>query len=103
MKFRMAIADKARLDEASIKIDNACPLGKWLHGEARGKYGKLVSHADCLAKHAAFHREAGKVAAAINAAQYDKAQQMIGQDTPYAQASTAVSGAIMKLKREAKI
>ena len=99
MKFRVAIADKAKLDEASIKVDNACPLGKWLHGEGKTKYGKLDSHAHCLAKHAAFHREAGKVATTINAGQYDKATEMIGQNSDYSRASTEVRGGPGRLDR----
>ncbi|MEZ5661705.1 MAG: CZB domain-containing protein [Burkholderiaceae bacterium] len=103
MKFRTAIADKAKLDAAAISTDNACPLGKWLHGEAKIKFGKMGTYGKCLAEHAAFHKLAGQVATAINAGQYDKANAMIGMNTDYSKASTAVTSAIMALKREAKI
>ncbi|MEZ5654160.1 MAG: hypothetical protein R3E87_26795 [Burkholderiaceae bacterium] len=43
------------------------------------------------------------MASAINAGQYDKANAMIGMNTEYAKISTAVTGAIMALRREAKI
>jgi hypothetical protein len=47
--------------------------------------------------------EAGKVAAAINLKKYSEAEKMIGSNTPYAFASAAVAGTILKLKKEAKL
>ena len=102
-KFRTAITKKETLDSATISKDNCCDLGKWLHGEARRAYGTLASHGDCVAKHAQFHTEAGKVASAINAKNYAEATNMINTGTPYFAASNAVSVAVMKLRREAKI
>ena len=100
VKFRQAIANKETMDADTISKDNCCELGKWLHGDAKAKFGKLASHSDCIAKHAAFHTEAGKVAKAINAKNYDEATAMIEQGTPYAAASNAVAVAITKLKKE---
>ena len=39
VKLRMAIGKQETLDAASISADNCWPLGKSLHGEARGHYG----------------------------------------------------------------
>lgn len=101
LKFRSAIANQASSDAASISRDGSCDLGKWLHGEARTRYAHLSSRADCLARHAAFHVEAGKVASTINAKKYDEAQAMLGAGTRYASASSAVGVAIIRLKKEA--
>lgn len=100
-KFRSAIAKIEVLDAATIAKDNCCDLGKWLYGDGKAQFGKLASHADCVAKHKTFHVEAGKVAAAINAKQYTEAEGMIGSGTPYALASNAAVGAILRLKKEA--
>ena len=103
MKFRSAISKKETMDAATISKDNCCELGKWLHGEAKSKFGSLQSHAACLAKHASFHVEAGKVAQAINAQKFAEAEAMMNAGTPYTAASSAVGVAILQLKKEAKL
>jgi methyl-accepting chemotaxis protein len=100
LRFRNAIASQEIMDTATIARDNCCELGRWLHGEARAKYGKLLSYADCVNTHARFHTEAGKVAAAINAKRFSEAEAMIGSGSPYLTASGAVGGAIMRFKKE---
>ncbi len=101
MKFRNAITKQETMDAATISSDNCCELGKWLHGEAKMKFGRLASHADCVQKHAAFHVEAGKVASAINAKKFTEADAMLNGGTVYAQVSSSVGVAIMRLKKEA--
>lgn len=103
MKLRGAISAKSTLDAATISRDDCCALGKWLHGESKPAFGKLTAHADCVRHHAAFHKEAGKVATTINAGKYAEAEQMLGSGSPYASASNAVVIAIGALKREAKL
>jgi hypothetical protein len=103
LKLRGAIQKHEQLDAASISSDTACKLGKWLHGEAKGKYGAMKSYASCVEKHAAFHREAGKIAAAINAGNYSDAEAMLAGGTPYSAASSTVGGAILGLKKEANL
>ncbi|CAG4882719.1 Chemotaxis protein [Georgfuchsia toluolica] len=100
MKFRAAITKQETMDVATISKDNCCELGKWLHGEAKAKYGKLGSHSECVGKHATFHVEAGKVAIAINLKKYKEASAMLDVGTPYAAASSAVAVAIMHLKKK---
>lgn len=102
-KFRIAIEKRDKLDAASISLDNKCPLGQWLHGEAKGKYAALKSHGACVAKHAEFHKFAGEVAKAINAGKYAEAEAMIGGGTSFSTASTAVGVAIIGLRKEAAI
>lgn len=103
LKFRSAISKQETMDAATISKDNCCELGKWLHGEAKTKHGRLTSYADCVTKHAAFHVEAGKVASAINSKKYTEAEAMLNSGTGYATASSAISIAIMHLKKEAGI
>jgi len=103
MKFRAAISKHETMDAATIAKDNCCELGKWLHGEAMTKYRNLHSLADCIAQHAAFHIEAGKVAQSINAKKYTEAENMMAGGTSYATVSNLVAGAIMHLKKEARL
>ena len=102
-KFRSAIQKKEQLDAASIALDDKCPLGTWLHGEAKGQYARLASYGTCLARHAEFHQHAGKVATKINAGRYSEAEAMLGADTPYTTASNAVGVAIIGLRKQASL
>jgi len=98
LKFRTAITNQQTMDARSISADNCCALGKWLHGEAKALPGADAAVRECLTKHAAFHCEAGKVATAINQQRYAEATAMLGAGTPYAQASSEVGAAIIRLK-----
>lgn len=103
LKLRAAVSAKEQLDAKSIAADNVCPFGKWMHGPARSQYGNLKSYAACMERHKAFHLEAGKVAAAINAGKYQEATAMLDGGSPYASASSAVGGAILGLRKEANL
>ena len=103
LKFRNAISGKETMDADTISKDNCYELGKWLHGEAKPIHGNRASYIECVTKHAAFHKEAGKVAIAINAKKYTEAEAMIDGGTTYADASAAVGLAIMRLKKEAAL
>ncbi len=97
-KFRAAMDSHELMDVATIAKDNCCEIGKWLHGEARDKHGQLGSYAKCLAAHAAFHAEAGKIATLINSQKKDEAEQMLAAGTAYHEASKRVGVAIIELK-----
>ena len=101
LKFRSAISKNETMDITTISKDNCCELGKWLHGEAKPKFGGLQSYVSCVAKHAAFHVEAGKVAQAINAKKFLEADAMLNAGTVYTLASSAVGVAIIQFKKEA--
>lgn len=102
-KFRVAIAKQETMDAATISKDNCCDLGKWLHSEGKSQFGHLTSHVECVQKHAVFHKEAGKVAAEINAKKFAQAEAMIVSGTPYAKISMEVGVAISRLKKEANL
>jgi len=101
VKLRTAIGEKAQLDAATISRDDACVLGKWLHGEARTKYGKLPTYHQCMTAHAAFHREAGKIAKLINENKLPEAEAALGAGKPYSSASHTAVLAIQLLKKDA--
>ena len=103
IKFRTAISRQESMDTDTISKDNCCELGKWLHGAGRMGFARLESFGPCVARHAAFHVEAGKVAKAVNARRYVEAEAMLENETPYGAASSAVGIAIMRLKKEARL
>lgn len=99
LKFRNAIAQKEKMDEATISKDNCCMLGQWLYGDGRKAHGSHAEFTDLVGKHKEFHQAAGNVARLINAQDYVGAEQAISNGTPYTTASSAVGVAIQKLKR----
>ncbi len=102
-KLRAAIARHEQMDVATLAKDNCCELGQWLHGEAKTRFSRLVSHGECLQRHAAFHVEVAKVASAVNARQFTQAEAMLGAGTAYAQISSSLSVSFMRLRKEASL
>lgn len=102
-KLRAAIARHEQMDVVTLGKDNCCELGQWLHGEAKTRFSRLVSHGECLQRHAAFHVEVAKVASAVNARQFTQAEAMLGAGTAYAQISSSLSVSFMRLRKEASL
>ena len=100
VKFRSAMSHHEKLDVATISKDNCCDFGKWLHGDTKRHLGHLDSFTECVAKHAAFHIEAGKVAKAINEERHHDASNMLSTESAFIDASSAVGIAIMRLKKD---
>ncbi len=101
VKLRTAISNKEKLDVATISKDNCCDFGKWLHSEdTHPQISHLQSYHDCVARHAEFHIEAGKVATVINDRKYDLAQKLLGSESEFSKTSGAVGSAIMRLKKD---
>ena len=99
--FRDAIASHETFDAVTISADDCCELGQWLYGEGRRLFGKLPTHAHCVATHKLFHLEAGKVAEAINAKNFADADGMLAADTSFSKTSNALTAAILRLKKDA--
>jgi methyl-accepting chemotaxis protein len=91
---------KESMDAATIARDNNCELGKWLHGEARALYRNCPGHTKCVTDHAAFHVEAGKVAAAVNAKRKDDVERMLSAGSAFSEASKRVAVSIIELKNQ---
>ena len=100
MRLRAAIMRHETVDLATVAADDRCELGKWLHGEGRRLFGSLGGFLPCVARHAEFHAQAGKIAQAINAGRYAEAELMLNGNSPYANASSTVGAAILRLKKE---
>jgi len=94
-----ALARGEKLDVATIAACDCCRLGKWLGGEGARLHGGKPAFKACEAKHAAFHCEAGQVAAAINAKDFKVAAAML-ETGRYSAASSAIRAALLDLKLE---
>lgn len=99
--FRNAIANRETLDVVTISADNCCDLGQWLYGEGKRLFGQLPIHTDCVSTHELFHREAGRIAEAINANNLAGADDMLATHAPFSEASKALAVAILRLKEDA--
>lgn len=93
-RFLDAIHTHEQLDTALIAADDRCQLGQWLHSEAKNEHGHLYAYARLLETHAAFHREAARVAALINRKEFEAARAQLELGSRYSHASHAVFAAI---------
>ncbi len=102
-KFRFidALHTKEHMDAAAISKDNNCEFGKWLHGDAKAEFGQVGSYAKCVADHAAFHVEAGKIAVLVNANKTQEAERLMAKGSAYDEASKKVAVSIIELKNAA--
>ena len=99
VKLRQAIAEQGRLDADTLCRDDACPLGRWLHGDGKRRWGSRPSFTALMGKHADFHQAAGEVARRINGGQYEQAERLIGSGSAFARLSTEVSTLLTQAKR----
>lgn len=100
-KLRVAITKHEKVDATSLGRDDCCALGKWLHAGGKVRHGKQAEFQKLLSAHAAFHREAGRVAQVINQGEYARAVDMLGATSAYGTASNDVGVAILALKQVA--
>ena len=98
-KLLQAINGREKLDVSTISADNCCPLGKWLHGDAKLEVGRSSVLSILTDRHAQFHCEAGRVANLINGERMDEARGALQAGTPFAAATQAVGLALEELKR----
>lgn len=102
-KLRAAIAKHEQLDIVTLSRDDCCELGQWLHGEGKSAYGHLGAHGHCMHKHLDFHGEVTKVARMVNAGRFTEAQRMLDIGSGFAKASSALSVAFLRLRKDAGV
>ena len=88
------------IDPSHLCLDNACMLGKWIHGEAR-KYASLPEYQKLLTRHAAFHRAAADVVRRADSGENVSEEISLGKSSAFSTASSDVVGAINEMKRKA--
>jgi aerotaxis receptor len=99
-KLRGAVMRGDQFDVATVSRDDACNLGKWLHGDGRQCCAQLAGFTTLIERHAAFHREVGQVAQLVNAGRQDDALAALESGTPFTRATQATVKAIRELQAE---
>jgi hypothetical protein len=99
VKLRAAIEAREKLDAETLKRDDCCALGKWVHGEGRGRYGTSPSFVELVSSHRAFHQVAGTVAEMVNARQYAQAEDALAPGTSFSRATRDVVRVLSSVKR----
>jgi aerotaxis receptor len=99
-RLRNAALRNEPLDVATIRRDDCCPLGQWLHGEGGRIWSNQPRFVALVDRHREFHLETGTVATAISRGAKEEGLAMLGGGTPFAQATQAVVMAIKALMNE---
>jgi hypothetical protein len=95
-RLRSALDSGTVPDVSTVRSDNLCDLGKWIHGEGKELEAR-PEFQDLRAKHARFHVAAAAVVNLIAAKKKAEAAQSL-ESGEFAQASREVIAAITKLK-----
>lgn len=100
MKLLAYIRDPSKkLDPAIVGVDNRCPLGIWLYGEAKHKLAAMPEFETLMAEHARFHRAVGRAVEQVNAGKAVSDQTVLGWESEFAASSRTLVTTIVKLKR----
>jgi hypothetical protein len=94
--LRNAAMHQEPLDEALIRCDDCCDLGRWLHGPSQRQWQSQPQFVTLVNSHRAFHQHAADVAQVINDGDPQTGLRMMATNTPFAQATQDV---IMALKK----
>lgn len=79
-----------------VSADDQCVLGRWIHGEAKDKYGHLALFGELVTIHAQFHRHAGEVLDKACSGQHQVALGLL-QSGGYPRCSVKVKHLLAKL------
>lgn len=77
VSLQRAIERGELLDIETIKRDDCCALGKWLHADGKNRYGKFPAFLDLVVKHKNFHEVTSFVARIINGKDFETAIAML--------------------------
>lgn len=89
-----------KLDPAVVGRDNACDLGKWIHGEGGEQYSDMKAFGELKTAHAKFHRCAAEIVRKNEAGDKKAAEKLLGPDGEFAAASSVTIRAIKRLEKE---
>jgi len=85
------------LDPGKTAQDCLCDLGKWLYGAGK-QYANLAEFKRLVTDHVRFHRSAGDILRRADSGERMGEEVALGGHSEYAQASSAVVAALMKMK-----
>lgn len=88
LRARTPVDDDPRL----VARDDACPLGRWLHGHGQEQFGDEPTFAELQARHAAFHACAARIVLLARSGEHDRALQEIDANSEFVNLSWEVVG-----------
>ncbi len=91
----VAGASTEAFDSATVRRDDQCELGKWIHGEA-AKFQSVPAYEDLLRKHADFHICAAEIIGKMEHGDKNGAAVILGG--PFEAASRGIIGALVALR-----
>lgn len=86
-----------KLDSLEVARDDACALGKWLHGEGQ-RFAALPKFSKVVDEHARFHRCAAEVIQACDRGDRKGAEALVAWNSQYAATSNELVGLIGDLR-----
>lgn len=86
------------LDPATIARDDACDLGKWIHGDG-SRYKALAEHQALHAVHARFHKCAAEIVTKNAQGMNAEAESLMASGGDFSRTSTETISAIMAMQR----
>jgi methyl-accepting chemotaxis protein len=91
------------INAAEVGSDNHCPLGQWLHGEAKKTLSSFPEYKTLVAEHARFHRAVGGAVEQANAGKKLDEGHLFGWDSEFAASSRNIVSAVVQLKKKANL
>ena len=96
-RLRDAIRSGETFDLGTVRRDDCCDLGKWLHGPGGKRWGHQPGFTQLMSTHATFHQEAGRVAEAANRGDASQVARLLDVGSAFSQATQATVLALKAL------
>jgi aerotaxis receptor len=94
-RLRDALRSGEHFDIDTVRRDDCCKLGQWLHGVGRRRWRTLPAFDELLRGHAQFHREAAAVAQAANQRDAESVDRLLSPGSAFVQAT---QGCVMAMR-----
>ena len=91
------------INPAEACRDDHCPLGQWLHGEAKKTMSNLPEYQTLVAEHARFHKAVGNAVQLADAGKNPDEEHVLGWDSDFAESSRSIVTTIVQLKKKASL
>ena len=100
VKLRKALAGQESIDADTACRDDACTLGRWLHGAGGQRWGSRPLFTELIERHAQFHQIAGDVARRAQHGRTVDPEPLIGPGSAFSQVSNDVVSLLARAKRD---
>lgn len=94
-RLRNSIRTGEQFDVATVRRDDCCALGQWLHGAGKRGWGHRPAFTHLLGCHAQFHQVAAQVAEVANQGNQAKVQHLLEAGSAF---SSATQSTVVALK-----